>query len=197
MLPSKKFERYPHDLKNYNGSLNAYIYTDDSIKRFMESVKKEPWFDRTIFIFTSDHGTGNALNPIAKQYRPDDKPLPSIEHFRIPLIIYAPKIFKPEVIHTLGSHNDIFPTIVDILGWKADITTMGSSLFDKNIKNRFAYFFAGDLIGLKTDEGYIKYNFKDIVESSVDANKTAQMKELLFAIDTAEAKLLTKNRWKK
>ena len=196
-LPSKKFERYPHDLQNYNGSLNAHIYTDDSIRRFMESVKKEPWFDRTIFIFTSDHGSGDALNPIARKYRPDDKPLPSIEHFRIPLIIYAPKIFKPEVIHTLGSHNDIFPTIVDMLGWKADITTMGSSLFDKDIKNRFTYFFAGDLIGLKTDKGYIKYNFKDIVESSADANTTAQMKKILFAIDTAEAQLLTKNRWAK
>ncbi len=196
-LPSKKFERYPHDLQNYNGSLNAHIYTDDAIKRFMESVKKEPWFDRTIFIFTSDHGSGDALNPIARQYRPDDKPLPSIEHFRIPLIIYAPKIFKPQVITTLGSHNDIFPTIVDMLGWKANITTMGSSLFDQGIKNRFAYFFAGDLIGLKTNDGYIKYNFKDVVETSAEANKTAQMKEILFAIDTAEATLLTKNRWKK
>ena len=65
-LPSKKFERYPHDLKNYNGSLNAFIYADSAIERFMESVKHEPWFDRTIFIFTSDHGSGNALNPIAK-----------------------------------------------------------------------------------------------------------------------------------
>lgn len=196
-LPSKKFERYPHDLQNYNGSLNAYIYTDDAIRRFMESVKKEPWFDRTIFIFTSDHGTGNALNPIARQYRPDDKPLPSVEHFRIPLIVYAPKIFKPEVIKTLGSHNDIFPTIVDMLGWKADITTMGSSLFDKEVAKRFAYFFAGDLIGLVTDDGYIKYNFKNVVESSVDENKRSQIKELLFAVDTAEATLLQKNRWAK
>lgn len=196
-LPSKKFERYPHDLKNYNGSLNAHIYTDDAIKRFMESVKKEPWFDRTIFIFTSDHGSGDALNPIAREYRPDDKPLPSIEHFRIPLIIYAPKIFKPEVITTLGSHNDIFPTIVDMLGWDTNITTMGSSLFDKGVKNRFAYFFAGNLIGLVTDDGYIKYNFKHIVETSADANKTQTMKEILFAIDSAEANLLTKNRWVK
>lgn len=196
-LPSKKFERYPHDLKNYNGSLNAHIYTDDAIRRFMESVKKEPWFDRTIFIFTSDHGNGDALNPIARQYRPDDKPLPSIEHFRIPLIIYAPKIFKPEVITTLGSHNDIFPTIVDMLGWDTNITTMGSSLLDKGIKNRFAYFFAGNLIGLVTNDGYIKYNFKHIVETSADENKTQAMKKILFAVDSAEANLLTKNRWVK
>lgn len=196
-LPSKKFERYPHDLKNYNGSLNAHIYTDDAIRRFIEGVKKEPWFDRTIFIFTSDHGSGDALNPIAKQYRPNDKPLPSIEHFRIPLIIYAPKIFKPQVIKTLGCHNDIFPSIVDMLGWKADITTMGSSLFDKSVNKRFAYFFAGDLIGIKTDEGYLKYNFKNIVETSADANKTAKMKKLLFAVDTAEAGLLKNNKWAK
>ena len=196
-LPSKKFERYPHDLKNYNGSLNAHIYTDDAIRRFIEGVKKEPWFDRTIFIFTSDHGSGNALNPIARQYRPNDKPLPSIEHFRIPLIIYAPKIFKPQVIKTLGCHNDIFPTIVDMLGWKADITTMGSSLFDKDVNKRFAYFFAGDLIGIKTDEGYLKYNFKNVVETSANADKTAEMKKLLFAVDTAEAGLLKNNKWTK
>ena len=196
-LPSKKFERYPHDLKNYNGSLNAYIYADSAIERFMESVKKEPWFERTIFIFTSDHGSGDALNEIARQYRPDDKPLASIEHFRIPLIIYAPKIFKPEVIDTLGSHNDIFATIVDMLGLEANISTMGNSLFDKDVAKRFAYFFAGDIIGLVTEDGYIKYNFKDIVETSADEAKTQEMKELLFAVDTAEAGLLQKNKWAK
>ena len=196
-IPSKKFERYPHDLKNYNGALNAFIYADDSLKRFMQSVKKEPWFDRTIFIFTSDHGNGNALNKIARKYRPNDKAEPSIEHFRIPLIIYAPKIFKHREITTLGAHNDIFPTIVDLLGWDANITTMGSSLFDKDVAKRFVYFYAGNLIGLITDDGYIKYNFKNIVESSADKEKTKEIKKLLFSIDTAEAKLLEKNRWAK
>lgn len=196
-LPSKKFERYPHDLKNYNGSLNAYIYADNSIERFMESVKKEPWFERTIFVFTSDHGSGDALNEIARAYRPDDKALDPIEHFRIPLIIYAPKIFEPQEITTLGSHNDIFPSLVDLLGWEANITTMGSSLFDKNIHERFAYFFAGDLIGLVTNDGYVKYNFKNIVEQVGSEANVEKMKKLLFAIDTAEAGLLEKNRWAK
>lgn len=196
-LPSKKFERYPHDLKNYNGSLNAYIYADDAIRRFMEGVKNEPWFDRTIFIFTSDHGSGDALNPIARKYRPDDKALNAIEHFRIPLIIYAPKIFEPKEIQTLGGHNDIFPTIVDMLGWKAEITTMGSSLFDKDVSERFVYFYAGNLIGLITNNGYIKYNFKNIVEKMGSEENIQKMKKLLFGVDTAEAQLLEKNRWAK
>ena len=194
-LPSAKFERFPHDRKNYNGYLNALSYTDNAIKRFMSSVKKEPWFDRTIFIFTSDHGSGNALCSIARKYRPHDKPLPSIEHFRIPLIIYAPKIFKPKEIKTLGCHNDIFPTIVDMLGWDATISTMGSSLFDKDIHERFVYFYAGNLIGLKTEDGYIKYNFKNIVEFRGKEDKKAHIKKLLFGVDTAEAGLLNKNKW--
>jgi len=196
-LPSAKFERFPHDLKNYNGSLNAFIYADNSIERFMESVKTEPWFERTIFIFTSDHGSGDALNPIARKYRPNDIALPSIEHFRIPLIIYAPKIFKAKKIDTLGCHNDIFSTIVDMLGWKAEITTMGTSLFDKSISERFVYFFAGNLIGLITDKGYIKYNFKNIVENSRNIKNIEHLQNLLFAADTAEAKLLKQNKWAK
>ena len=92
-LPSSKFERYPHDLKNYYGYLNSLIYVDNAIERFIESVKKEPWFDNTIFIFTSDHGSGNALNEIGQNLRPNSKSEPYIEHFKIPLLIYAPKIF--------------------------------------------------------------------------------------------------------
>jgi len=196
-VPREEFERYPHDLKNYNGALNAYIYVDNAIEKFMNGVKDEPWFDNTIFIFTSDHGSGDALNPIARKYRPDDVSEQSIEHYRIPIVMYAPKIFKPQEIKTLGSHNDIFPTIVDLLGFKAEITVMGNSLFDKDIKQRFVYFFAGNLIGLITDNGYIKYNFKDIVEEIGAKEDVQKMKELLFAVDTAEATLLEKNKWAK
>jgi phosphoglycerol transferase MdoB-like AlkP superfamily enzyme len=194
-FPSKKFERYPPDLRNYNGSLNAYIYVDNAIERFMEKAKKEPWFENTIFIFTADHGAGDALCPIGKALRPNDKPLPSIEHFRIPLAIYAPKIFKPQEINTLGSQNDILPSVIDLLGFKQPFSTMGNSLFDSSVKNRFVYFYAGDLIGYIGKEGYIKYNFKTVVESNATQPETQKLQKELFAVDTAEAGLLKKNRW--
>lgn len=194
-LPSKKFERYPQDLRNYNGSLNAYIYVDNAIERFMEKAKKEPWFDNTIFIFTADHGAGDALCPIGKALRPDDKSLASIEHFRIPLVIYAPKIFKPQEIKTLGSQNDILPSILDLLGFKQPFSVMGNSLFDPTVKNRFVYFYAGDLIGYIGKEGYIKYNFKTIVETNATEQNTQKLQKELFAVDTAEAGLLKKNKW--
>ena len=84
-----------------------------------------------------------------------------------------------------------------MLGWKANITIMGNSLFDENITERFVYFYAGNLIGLVTDNGYIKYNFKDIVEKIGSDDDVQRMKKLLFSVDTAEAQLLEKNKWAK
>ena len=197
-LPSSKFERYPHGLRDYNGQLNAYIYVDNAIERFIEGVKKEPWFDNTIFIFTADHGSGDALNPIGRKLRGEDvKPLSGIEHFRIPLIIYAPHIFKPQTMTTLGSQADFLPTLIDLLGWKDNFTTMSNSLLDPDVKKRFVYFYGGSVIGLIRDEGYIQYNFKTIVDAEGSVELQKEMKKELFAIDTAEAKLLERNKWTK
>lgn len=195
-LPHSKFERYPHNLRNYNGALNAYIYVDNAIEQFIEGVKKEPWFDNTIFIFTSDHGSGDALNPIGRKLRGENKqPLSSIEHFRIPLLIYAPKIFEPKELKTLGSQADFMPTIIDLLGFEDKFTTMSNSLLDESVEKRFAYFYGGSIIGLITDEGYVQYNFKDIVDAGGRPEAQERIKKELFAIDTAEAKLLEQNRW--
>ncbi len=196
-LPSSKFERYPHDLHGQYGRLNSLIYVDNAIERFMESVKKEPWFDNTIFIFTADHGSGDALDAIGKKLRPDDKALSSIEHARIPLILYAPKIFKPQVITTLGSQNDIFPTLIDILGFKQPFSAMGNSLFDTSVKNRFVYMFHGDEIGYDSKEGFILHNYKTIVDTTGSVKAVSRMQNELFAIDSAESALLEKNRWAK
>lgn len=194
-LPRAEFERYPHNLNNYYGELNAYLYVDNAIEKFIDSAKKEPWFDRTIFIFTADHGNGDALNKIGKELRGNPEHLATIEHYRIPLIIYAPKIFKPQEVATLGSQNDIFPTIVDMLGFDANITTLGNSLFDNEVKNRFVYLFGGNMIGLINENGYVMHNFKNVVEQN--GENLEESKELLFAVDTAEANLLETNRWAK
>ena len=194
-LPSSKFERYPHDLKNYNGYLNSLIYVDNAIERFIENIKKEPWFDNTIFIFTADHGHGNALDNIGRDLRLNDKPEPYIEHYRIPLLIYAPKIFEPKVNDILGSQNDIMPTIIDLLGFKNSFSAMGNSLFDESSKKRFVYTFGGDSIGLIRDKCYILFNYKDVTNSNCKDDEIKEFEEELKAIDSFESYLLNKNKW--
>lgn len=196
-LPHSKFERYPHGLKDYYGYLNSLIYVDNVIERFIENVKKEPWFDNTIFIFTSDHGNGNALDTIGKKLRPENVQLESIEHFRIPLLIYAPKIFEPKIIDILGSQNDIMPTIIDLLGFKEPFSAMGNSLFDTTIKNRFVYTFAGDQIGYIKNNCFIMYNYKSIIDTNCKKDKILEMEKELKSLDTVEIELLNKNKWAK
>ncbi|MBE0499016.1 MAG: LTA synthase family protein [Campylobacterales bacterium] len=194
-LPSSQYERYPHDLRNYNGYLNALIYTDSALKRFMQKCEKEPWFDNTIFVFTSDHGSGDAANPIGKKLRGEFASLASVEHFRIPLMIYAPKIFKAQESETLGSHVDIFPTIADLLGWKGEFSVLGNSLFDEKVNKRFVLFNGGQVAGMIRPEGYLIYNYKDIVETN--ASDPENMLRQLKAVSTAQAHLIQTNRWSK
>lgn len=196
-LPHSKFERYPHTLSDQYGRLNSLIYVDNAIERFMEGVKKEPWFDNTIFIFTADHGSGDALDPIGKSLRPNDKPLPKIEHFRIPLVIYAPKIFKAQHLDTIGSQNDIFPTIMDILGFKQPFSTMGNSLLDASVSSRFVYLFGGSQIGYISKKGYIMHNYKTVVEAQGTPQSIRQMEQELFAVDSTLSGLLDQNKWAK
>lgn len=194
-LPSARYERFPHGLKSYEGQLNTLIYADSAIKRFMLACEKEPWFKNTLFIFTSDHGAGDAANLVSKGLRGEFTPLASVEHFRIPLIIYAPEIFAHKEIDTLGSHVDIFPTIIDLLGWKGTFTALGNSLFDREAKERFVLFNGGQTIGFIRPEGYIMYNFKNIVETNATDPQT--LLQELKAVDTAQAHLLQTNRWYK
>lgn len=177
------------------GYLNSLIYVDNAIERFIEGVKNEPWFDNTIFIFTSDHGSGNALANIGKELRPDDKQVSSIEGYRVPLLIYAPKIFDAKTVDMLGSHNDIKPTIIDLLGFNNSFSVMGNSLFDKTVKNRFVYTYSGDEIVFITDECYIKFNYKDITSTNCNDELKIKLENELRAVDSFESYLLEKNRW--
>jgi len=192
-LPSKKYEKFPHDLKNYNGTLNTLYYADSAIKRFMKKCEKEPWFKNTIFIFTSDHGSGDAANPISKKLRGNFKSLPAIEHFRIPLLMYAPYIFKPKEINTLGSQVDIFPTIINYLGWKGDFTTLGNSLFDKGVEDRFVLFNGGLINGIIRPNSFMVYGYNKIL--GTNSNHPKKLLQELEAVDTAQAYLIQKNKW--
>jgi len=113
-VPSKEFEKYPHNVKDENGFKNTLFYVDHSLKQFMQEAQKKPWFDNTIFIFTADH---------SKQRRFNEK---------IPLLFYAPKLISPQKISTLGSQIDIMPTLIHLLGLPIPYASLGTSLLSTN-----------------------------------------------------------------
>ena len=192
-LPGKKWEKYPHGANTEQGYLNTMFYVDSQIKEFMNKAKKEPWFDRTIFMFTADHVGHAELSEMLKKNTNEKKHL--LPDFRIPLIIYAPKIFKPHTSGLVASHNDIMPSIIDLLGWNSPFSTISQSLFDKSVKHRFAFVKRGSTLAITDGKGSVGYNFCNFIDE--DKNVSKELKKLLLSIDTAEANLLKNSKWMK
>lgn len=154
-LPSKKYEIYPHDNKTINGYFNTMRYTDDMIKDFITKAKKTEWFKDTIFVFVADHTAPITKKEIEVFENETNIKIPQrdLEHFKIPLIIYAPHIFKPQVIDTVVSQADIIPSLVDIMGFKNSFSTISNSVFNKDTDS-FVFAKEGDIYTYITKDGY-------------------------------------------
>lgn len=99
----------------------AVEYTDYAVKRFFEEAKKEPWFENTIFVMVADH-----CNQI--YYDEYQKP---INRFAVPILIYKPNSSYVGVDEDLAQQIDIYPTILDMIGYDKPFRSWGRSLLDK------------------------------------------------------------------
>ena len=96
----------------------SVLYTDFSIRKFFEASKNSDWFKNTVFLFTADH-SNQSYYPYYQK---------TINRFANPIMIYIPNNeFKGEV-NSLASHMDIYPTIVDLIGYKKPFRSWGKSL---------------------------------------------------------------------
>ncbi len=123
----------PDTLKKYGfdsqEEFNAFTYTDFCFKRFMDSARRSPYFDNTIFIFTGDHGVeGNAAALYPKAW--NEQRL-SDEH--IPLLFYAPALLKHQWRKETVSQIDILPTVAGMVQQPYLNSTLGRDLLDSSM----------------------------------------------------------------
>jgi phosphoglycerol transferase MdoB-like AlkP superfamily enzyme len=194
--PGKQWEKYPQDPASRNGFLNTISYVDTMLGEFMQAASKEAWFDNTVFIFTADHVLGIDAR---KEKMNDEKvrEFSALDDFHIPLVIYAPKLLPSNTIDRVGSQADIFPTILHLLGWRNQFTSLSQSLFDEQVQERFAFLGVGSILGIITQKGMLKFNFNAVVYKQGSKEALQEMEYLLKAFDTAEAGLIENNRWVK
>lgn len=184
--PGKKFHVNPHDAQGEAGFLNTLHYADWSLGQFINAAKKEPWFDNTIFIFTADHANNLQDGPFLKR-------------FHTPMLIYAPKIFKPREDKTITSQLDIMPTIIDLLGFDTEYTSVGESVFNKKSPYAFTTM-GGTAITLINDRAYLKHSLQNRLEAEVYAPEKGKadfddMEAFLLSLDQLSYELLRDNRW--
>ncbi len=184
-LPAR-FEKRPHGELTEDGFLNTLYYADWSLGEFMKTAEKSDWYQNTIFVFVADH-------PIGKFGVKT-----TLDRFHIPLLVYAPGRIKPEMSDVVASQHDLFPTVVDLLGFEDSFSALGDSLLRK--KDGYAFVSAGSIVGLIGKEGYLTSSLKNRLDSG-SASKMPppayfdSLEQKLLATDQVVYELLTANRW--
>jgi len=110
------------------------LYTDFSIRKFFDESKNSDWFKNTVFLFTADH-SNQSYYPYYQK---------TINRFANPIMIYIPNSELKGEINSLASHMDIYPTIVDLIGYKKPFRSWGKSLITQdNLKSMVVNYLGG------------------------------------------------------
>lgn len=179
-----QFDKYTGDDWD-SGFKNTLAYADWSIGEFLEKAKQDGWFDNTIFIFVADHTSGAKTDSL-------------YDKFRIPLVMYAPKILPAVRRNITVSQMDLAPTIYALTGLSVPYTAFGRNIFDRSRENeRFAFVSEGVNIGLITPKGAIRHSGTQLLstESLQDDFDPVSAAKKLQALDKAAYTLLKENRW--
>ena len=113
------------DIPSHTGREGGVKYTDYAINEFLKKASKKPWFDNTLFVFVADHNGGSAGKTALPLYR-----------YRIPLIVYAPKLIKPQEVKKLSSQIDLAPTLFALMKWSYKSKFYGKDILSDDFKQR-------------------------------------------------------------
>ena len=104
-------------------------YSDNALRHFFESARKEPWFENTIFAITNDHT--NMSNH--DEYKSD------IGGFCSPVIFYDPTgEMGVGMQDAIAQQIDIMPTILDYLGYDQPYMGFGIDLLNTPAEDTWA-----------------------------------------------------------
>jgi len=114
-IPPKGSKWGDYYRKNIRDYFTMITGVDEQFGRILEALRDEGLERDTIVVFTSDHGNCLGIhNEISKNN-------PYEESMRVPLIIRWPGKIKPRRDDLLISSPDLYPTLLDLMGFAADI----------------------------------------------------------------------------
>jgi arylsulfatase A-like enzyme len=104
--------------------LNTVVYTDDVVRELIETLRREPWFGRTLIVINSDHGYNlgehGGMVGAYSLYR---------ESLWVPFLILGAHPRLPKGVHAeVVTMLDVAPTVADLLGLREANPWLGHSL---------------------------------------------------------------------
>lgn len=97
----------------------AIGYSDAALMDFFKTAEKQEWYMNTLFVITGDHTSQTG----------DERYLSRTGTYRVPICFFHPSdTLLRGKRNEIAQHSDIFPTVVNYLGFSDSILSFGKSL---------------------------------------------------------------------
>jgi phosphoglycerol transferase MdoB-like AlkP superfamily enzyme len=143
-----------------NKKLSVINFADEALGEFIQKIQMLN-LDPTLFVLVADHTAGVKGS--------------NFDQFKIPFLIYMPKIITPQKILGAVAQRDIAPTVLDILNVASPASFSGKSMLQKGYQPSADFYHNGTL-------GWIENS--RLVESSVSQLDAIKC----FDLDLVQAK---------
>ena len=140
VIPEKYQQQFPEEGLEIHKCIR---YTDMAIGRFFETASRQPWFENTIFVLTSDHT--NMSDHAA--YQTD------LGGFCSPIIIYDPSRPTGVIQDKVAQQIDILPTILGMLGYTKSYFGFGIDVLNTPTEKTWAVNYLNGIYQ------YVKYGY--------------------------------------
>jgi len=120
-VPAQYEGKFPKGKVNINQCIG---YTDMALRKFFAAARKEPWYQNTIFVLVADHGNTIAYDEYKKEFNKNT----------VPILFFTPNEKYVGVNTDWAQQIDIYPTLMDMIGYQKPFRSWGRSLInDKQI----------------------------------------------------------------
>ena len=110
-------------------------YTDFALQQFFNKAKKEPWFSNTIFVLVGDHANLIHYDEYQKE----------LNRNTIALLMYKPESNIVGKNINYAQQIDIYPTILDLIGYQKPFRSWGRSVLGDTKTKPFVVRYSADL----------------------------------------------------
>ncbi|MEC4003663.1 LTA synthase family protein [Flavobacterium sp. SUN052] len=131
VVPDKYKGKFP---KGDNPIHQCIGYTDYSLKQFFKAAKKQSWYNNTIFVLVADHDNLIYYDDYYK-----DQNLHTV-----PILFYTPNEKYVGVNNDWAQQIDIYPTLLDMIGYEKPFRSWGRSLISKDKVTPFVMRYSSD-----------------------------------------------------
>lgn len=131
IVPDKYIGKFP---KGDNPIHQCIGYTDYALKQFFNAAKKEKWYQNTIFVLVADHDNLIFYDDYLKD-----------QNFHtVPILFFSPNKKYVGVNKDWAQQIDIYPTLLDMMGYDKPFRSWGRSLISEKKVPPFVMRYSSD-----------------------------------------------------